>query len=277
METNTPKVLMIAGMHRSGTSLTANWLQSCGLFIGDNLLETRSKYSNPAGKHYEDVEFLSFHKALLKDNGYRDEGYLTDQKIKISNNHRSDAVKMIQARAENHSWGWKEPRSTLLIDFWDDLLPNMVMFGVYRHPMQVVDSIIRRDSQYPHWRKRLIKRIRNFPLNRAKSHYHRVWMRYNTQMINFFHNNPERAVILEINDLIEVSKPILVYLNNTLGFNLNIVSSQTVFIKERLTKKSTNQDDELQQSPVISQSMDVYQQLCEFRDQTLEKIANVSP
>ena len=49
------KILVVVGMHRSGTSLTTNWLQKCGLDIGAKL--EGKEFSNPDG-HFEDIDFL---------------------------------------------------------------------------------------------------------------------------------------------------------------------------------------------------------------------------
>ena len=48
------KVFFLAGMHRSGTSLTAMWLQKCGFQLGDNLLS--GAWDNKYG-HFEDKDF----------------------------------------------------------------------------------------------------------------------------------------------------------------------------------------------------------------------------
>ena len=59
------KVIAITGMHRSGTSLLANLLNQAGLSLGEKLLGPMD--SNPKG-HFEDYDFLKFHKELLAFN-----------------------------------------------------------------------------------------------------------------------------------------------------------------------------------------------------------------
>ena len=56
------KVVVIVGMHRSGTSLITQWLQRCGLFIGDSL--EGPGVGNVQG-HFEDIDFLQLHQELL--------------------------------------------------------------------------------------------------------------------------------------------------------------------------------------------------------------------
>jgi len=56
MATNT---LIIAGMHRSGTSLISQWLNRCGLNLGENMIGASS--GNVEG-HFEDIDFIAFTK-----------------------------------------------------------------------------------------------------------------------------------------------------------------------------------------------------------------------
>ncbi len=58
--------LIVAGFHRSGTSLTCQLLHHAGLFLGYDLLGPA--FSNPHA-HFEDIEILNFHRQILVDNG----------------------------------------------------------------------------------------------------------------------------------------------------------------------------------------------------------------
>lgn len=59
----TSPVIIIAGMHRSGTSLTASLLQNLGVNIGKQLVGV--DYGNIKG-HFENVDFVDFHKSVFK-------------------------------------------------------------------------------------------------------------------------------------------------------------------------------------------------------------------
>ena len=52
-------------MHRSGTSLTSNWLHQCGLFLGENLIGP--DIGNKFG-HFENEDFLHLHVQTLRQN-----------------------------------------------------------------------------------------------------------------------------------------------------------------------------------------------------------------
>ncbi|XHR95888.1 hypothetical protein ACFJIV_04105 [Mucilaginibacter sp. UC70_90] len=56
------RVLIITGMHRSGTSLITQWLSKCGLQTGEKLVP--GGYGNVEG-HFEDIEFLKMHEEIL--------------------------------------------------------------------------------------------------------------------------------------------------------------------------------------------------------------------
>ena len=58
------KVVIILGMHRSGTSVTANWLNLCGLNLGDELYGA-SKFNKNG--YYEDIEFLELHMKIFSN------------------------------------------------------------------------------------------------------------------------------------------------------------------------------------------------------------------
>ncbi len=76
-----PQTLIIAGMHRSGTSLITNWLSRCGLEIGERLAEGNA--GNVEG-HFEDVEFLKLHEEILNNNSLDISGLVDAKKIALS-------------------------------------------------------------------------------------------------------------------------------------------------------------------------------------------------
>ena len=57
---NNQCTIVITGMHRSGTSLTASLLQSAGLNLGDRLMEATAT-GNPLKGYFEDLDFVEFH------------------------------------------------------------------------------------------------------------------------------------------------------------------------------------------------------------------------
>ena len=126
------KILIIAGMHRSTTTLTAKWLQSCGINIGDKLLE--GDIGNSEG-HYEDMDFLKLHMDILHENGLPGGGVIFPNqrefdfdgfnKIEISDYYREKAIASVEFKSRLHKeFAWKEPRTCLFLPFYADIIPD---------------------------------------------------------------------------------------------------------------------------------------------------------
>ena len=135
--------LIIAGFHRSGTSLTAQLLHSGGLFLGDELLGANP--SNPYG-HFEDRDVIRIHERILEANGM---SWRADRQfIPIVNR---DAWRAIQLLAERRSiehvrWGFKDPRVCLLLPLWKQIVPDVRVLIVYRHFAPSTTSLKRRHA-----------------------------------------------------------------------------------------------------------------------------------
>ena len=142
MDPDKNKVLVILGMHRSGTSLTANWLQKCGLHIGDHLIGAHE--SNKDG-HFEDVQFCNFHEEMFKLNGISKGALLRTPNLEITPENLNRLRSLIaQKNSQNKSWGWKDPRTCLFVSFYNKLLPDAFYLVVWRDIDNVVESLIRR-------------------------------------------------------------------------------------------------------------------------------------
>ena len=143
-------VICIIGMHRSGTSMVTRLLNLCGLYLGpDDKLVTSLK-GNLRG-HWENSEFLRLNEALLArlggtwDNppdlpaGWQHDASLSDL--------AHDARLMVQEYFPSGvHWGWKEPRTTLLIPFWETIIPRLRFVIVIRDPLNVALSLEKRDG-----------------------------------------------------------------------------------------------------------------------------------
>ena len=134
------KVLILVGMHRSGTSLTANILEKSGLNLGERTLN--AAYDNPKG-FFEDEDFLRLHIDILGNNKLTH--LLEENKnIEVPFYLKQRAIKLIKQRSNLKYWGWKDPRTTLFLDFWNELIPNAKYLIIFRPYDDVVESLIRR-------------------------------------------------------------------------------------------------------------------------------------
>lgn len=185
-------ILIITGMHRSGTSLVTAWLQSAGLDIGKNLLE--ANYSNPKG-FFENMDFLDFHRNILSSIGLEPRGWITQEKIVVPDQYIDQAKQLIKDNAsETKAWGWKEPRTSLFLDFWSKLLPNSKFLFIYRAPWEVVDSLYRRGDKV---------------FSKSPELALEIWANYNQNILDFYSQNTEKCLLINLNSVIQ-NPPILI-------------------------------------------------------------------
>jgi len=181
-------------MHRSGTSLTASLLQTLGTDLGQALVA--ADRHNPKG-YFEDLDFVTLQRQMLQGacpsdgGGWPDWGWTEHEHLAVAGlaAYREEAQRLIAAKqAGGQPWGWKDPRTTLLLDFWRELLPQARYLLVYRFPWDVVDSILR--LRAPVFQQHL-----DYPL--------RIWQYYNRQLLDFYRQNRHRALLVSVNGLMQ--------------------------------------------------------------------------
>jgi hypothetical protein len=211
------KALIIVGMHRSGTSLTASILQECGLDIGKELMPDTK--GNVKG-HFENMEFYRFHMDLLRRHDEHPDGWV-DRKIRVRNRFYAKGKKLI-ASNQSAQWGWKDPRTTLFLNYWSRLLPDAKYLFVYRKPWEVVDSMIRRDTDS------VLKEDIEVPV--------KSWTHYNKLALEHYDKHQKDSLLVDIDTVIHNSSQFIAMLNSRLGFNLtekeSEVFDESIFIKE---------------------------------------------
>src|ERR1700688_3966457 len=131
--------IVVAGMHRSGTSLLTSVLHA----------------NNPRG-YFEDADFYELHLRMLHactrqdDPGFRDWGWTESEGFDRGRlpEFRTAARELVdKRRGSPGTWGWKDPRTALLLDFWHEILieagtaPGYLL--VYRPPWDVADAMQR--------------------------------------------------------------------------------------------------------------------------------------
>lgn len=238
---NSPRCLIIVGMHRSGTSFTASLLQKAGLNIGDKLLAAAE--GNEFG-HFENEDFYNFHIRVLSQLNYHSDGW-TMQTIQQLNSEEETKAKDIIASNQAEHWGWKDPRTTLFLDFWKKMIPDACFLFVYRKPWEVVDSLFRRNSD------------KEFIAN--PSYTFSVWEYYNREILSFFETNKERSILVDIENVIYQTRSVLELINTRLGFNLNIGLS-TPFDSSKFVN-NLNPIGKVFAENVFPRSVSLYQEL----------------
>ncbi len=179
-----PLTFIIAGMHRSGTSLTSSLMESAGINVGKRLIGATS--DNPKG-HFENWDFVDFHVDALDSQGLSSEGWVTQKEVSISQQLRDEAKLIIENNSTSPLWGWKDPRTTLFLNFWQELLPQAYFIFTYRAPWEVADSLYRRGDE----------------IFAANPRYAlEIWMHYNHLILDFYHHFSDRSILLNIETLI---------------------------------------------------------------------------
>ena len=155
-------VVIVLGMHRSGTSCLAGLLQQAGVELGAVI--ERSPH-NPKGNR-EHPAIMALNEALLAHNGgswQRPPAGALHWDRTLA--RRRDAL--IAAYRAAPCWGFKDPRTLLTLPFWlDGLRARQVrLIASVRHPAAVVNSL---RARHPH----------RFTARAAL----RLWLEYNQRL-----------------------------------------------------------------------------------------------
>jgi hypothetical protein len=60
----------------------------------------------------------------------------------------SKTLKHKSIRQLSFNWGWKDPRNTFTIDIWREIFPESKIIHIYRHPVDVVKSMYKREDEF---------------------------------------------------------------------------------------------------------------------------------
>jgi len=195
-------ILIVTGHPRSGTSFTASLLQSAGLHIGQKLMAPG--HGNVKG-FFEDLDVVAFHEAVLRSQNIHHVGWTVLEDIPVQAEFIDRAKELISNNALNSVWGWKDPRTTLFLDFWEHLLPEANFLLLYRAPWEVADSIYRRgDEMFVEDPELALK----------------IWISYNRKLLRFYDKFPNRCFITSVYNVSNHAATFIPALNQK--FNLNL-------------------------------------------------------
>ena len=215
--------LIVAGFHRSGTSLVCRLLHRAGVFLGYDLMG--AAFSNPYG-HFEDIEVVELHKQLLANNGGTwmvGEPFLPI----IAETHWREMERIIQRRnAEHGLWAFKDPRVCSFMMVWKHLLPGAKVLLVYRHFSDTTYSLGRRQStelfSKPTGPQRMYRRFWEEPDLAL-----RMWLTHNEALLAFAHTYAEDTLAVSM-DMVQGGFPVVKAINQRWGFGLDEVATSEV-------------------------------------------------
>jgi hypothetical protein len=132
-------VICIVGMPRSGTSLVTQLLHRCGLHLGPPEQLMPASINNADG-FWENLRFVGLNERLLATNGG---SWFVPPATLVATPKITAQAKSILAQFEGREpWGWKDPRNTLTLPFWKNLLPSIKVLVCVRHPAEAAASLV---------------------------------------------------------------------------------------------------------------------------------------
>lgn len=235
------KILVILGMHRSGTSLITRWLQACGLQIGDTLLGIET--GNDEG-HFEDLDFIHLHEQILTAHNMPHTGLTDEPVLGITLTEEDNVQKLLAVKnAQYQQWAWKDPRTCMFLDTYRKLLPNARYVIILRNYREVVSSLLNRDNKglqhYYNSKGRLYKFFlrmkkkynRQWVNNTYAEKYLKVWIAYSGALLKHIQNIPADSYIaIDYLTLLEDDKPFFNHLTKQ-GFDLQYYDFNSIFNK----------------------------------------------
>ena len=161
-----PPVIII-GMSRSGTSMLTRMLEAVGLFVGKEktLSSHEAVFFQRLNKWLLSqcsggLEHPSSIKYLLEDNEARMLfaefiRYILKTPRTVSFLGWGKFLRYRNLTALDIPWGWKDPRNTYTLPIWLDIFPNAKVIHIYRHGVDVVNSLrVRHDRGLARLKKR---------------------------------------------------------------------------------------------------------------------------
>jgi hypothetical protein len=235
------KVLVILGMHRSGTSVVTRWLHECGLNVGETLLG--AGVGNVEG-HFEDMALYRFHRTWLERHRLPHTGFVHAPVPPLTADGKAELRRLIAERnARFEAWGWKEPRTCLFLDDYRELLPDaryLVIFRDFRETVSSMISRIQRQKDHKYASKRGLrgwwwfrvrkKRLWRKLLTRETTRFLKVWIFYNRQILACLRNlEKEQYTVVCCASLLRDDGDVFSTLAEGWGFPLRHVPFQEIY------------------------------------------------
>lgn len=199
--------LIITGMHRSGTSLTAAILNKAGLHVGIRL--NPGAPGNSRG-YFENLDFVRLNERILSSFGYPKEGWTFSHIDKIPAHFYDEALETISLNGTQNMWGFKDPRTTLMLDFWHEVLPQGRFLLTARAPWQVADSLIRRGDLF----------FKNNPHLAIE-----IWHTYNENILHFYRRNKASCLLVCLDNIVHNPSALIDALNEKFALQLRITEN----------------------------------------------------
>jgi len=124
--------------------MVARLLNLCGLYLGPDSDIAAAGPDNKEG-YWENINLVELNDRVLAlfnagwdlppllPHGWKDWPGIADL--------RNDAAHLVERFAGHEPWGWKDPRNSVTLPFWADLIPNLRILVCLRNPIEVAQSL----------------------------------------------------------------------------------------------------------------------------------------
>ena len=152
------KNVLIVGMARSGTSMTAAIFSRCGYFVAENeenQLQKADKF-NPSG-YWEAEKLLKANKEILSAVGFEYDNtwfhkQITEKQVSSIDHLTTmqEHSKLISQYNDNQPWVWKDPRLCYTLGYWWPLMDqeNTCVLLLKRDSNEIFQSFLRVKSSW---------------------------------------------------------------------------------------------------------------------------------
>ena len=161
------RLVVVLGMHRSGTSAITRSLRVLGVELGDSLLPAQK--DNPKG-FFEDSDLNSLHIEMLDAIGQKWDSIRSVLSCDVDRLEQlgflEKAAGLLQQKLSLHSqFAFKDPRTAKLLGFWQKVFKvlglDLSYLIVVRNPLSVAHSLATRDGlgiekSYALWLRHLV-------------------------------------------------------------------------------------------------------------------------
>jgi hypothetical protein len=128
-------------------------------------------------------------------------------------------------------WGWKDPRASLFLNEWKEIIPEMKTILLWRNCNQVVDSLKRRS-----------KKAKGEPLFQIKtSDAFKNWKYYNSEIYKHYKNNSSNTILVNIEFILQDPFKTIQEINRKFNIRLEEKDIGDYYRKDMFI----NNDDEL--------------------------------
>jgi hypothetical protein len=159
--------------------MVARLLHACGVFLGPEDELNRPSPDNPEG-YFESRSFVTLNEDLMAQFGGRWDdppSFPAGWEFTAAVNPFLERAAEMIGQPRRQAWGWKDPRTSLTMPFWQRLVPEMKVVVCVRNPLEVTRSLFVRGnfndpSQFRLWLtyyRQLLSATR--PAQRLVTHY----------------------------------------------------------------------------------------------------------